>query len=175
MDKEILWSGKYIRIARRGTWEYVERVNANEAAIIIPVLIKDSVRYMVLIEEWRIPLQGYNVGLPAGLLGDHGEEEAVAGARRELVEETGYEPGRMRYVCSGPPSSGLSNEILHFFVADKLTKVSDEVGVDGEDITVHVVPLSEVEAWLNEKSKQGRFIDPKVYMGLWFTTKLDVE
>jgi ADP-ribose diphosphatase len=176
-EKEIAWQGKYIKIIKRGTWEYVERCGQNDAAIIIPVCFDDKRRKnLVLIKEWRVPLQKYNVGLPAGLVGDHGNtEEVQTAASRELLEETGYSAGRLRFMCSGPPSSGLSTELLHFYLADRLTKTSDNVGVEGEDITVFVVPLIEVEDWLVEMKNEGFVIDPKVYMALWFATKYECE
>lgn len=177
MEKEVAWEGKYIKVIKRGTWEYVERCGQNDAAIIIPVLVDEQKnKSLVLIKEWRVPLQRYNVGLPAGLVGDHGNtEEVQAAASRELLEETGYEAGRMRFMCSGPPSSGLSTELLHFYLADRLTKVSDLIGVDGEDITVYTVPLYEVEYWLGEMRNEGYVIDPKVYMALWFASKNECE
>lgn len=181
--KVVRHKGKYIQLVEDGTWEYVERVGNMEAAVIIPVLVDK--RYpvgdpkrnnLVLIREFRVPLQGYNYGLPAGLVGDHesNEDPAVA-AQRELEEETGYKAGRMRYIMSGPPSSGLSNEILHFYIADELEKVTDNVGVGGEDITVHTVPVLEAKDWLFDKSKEGDFIDPKVFLGLYFATEYTVQ
>lgn len=181
--KETLYEGKYIRLVIDGTWEYVERVGGMEAAIIIPVLVDYSYAVgdpkrnnLVLIREFRVPLQKYNYGLPAGLVGDHksGEDPLVA-AHRELEEETGYRAGRMQYLMSGPPSSGLSNEILHFYLADQLSKMSDNVGVGGEDITVHIVPISEARQWLFDKIDNNNVIDPKVFLGLYFAEKYEIK
>jgi len=181
--KETLYEGKYIRIVLDGTWEYVERVGNMEAAIIIPVFVDKSYpigdpkrNNLILIREFRVPLQKYNYGLPAGLVGDHeSNEDPLVAAHRELEEETGYKTERMRYLMSGPPSSGLSNEILHFYLADKLTKVTDEVGVGGEDITVHVVPINEAQEWLMNKVDDNNVVDPKVFLGLYFAQKYQVE
>lgn len=169
-DKQILWQGKYIQIAQRGTWEFVERIGSQSAAIIVPVLYDtNKVLNVVLIKEWRIPLQKYNVGLPAGLVGDHDANELVeTAAVRELEEETGYLAKRMKFLCSGPPSSGLSTEILHFYLADKLCKTGEGGGVDGEDITVHTVPFCDIEEFLKKETEDGSVVDPKIYMGLYF-------
>jgi len=89
-DKEILYSGKYINLVKSGTWEFVERANSMEAAIIVPVFIDDnSDLNMIIIREYRVPLEGYIYGLPAGLVGDHGVEDPKDAASRELLEETG--------------------------------------------------------------------------------------
>lgn len=181
--KSILYEGKYIRLVLDGTWEYVERVGDMEAAIIIPVFVDKEYpvnhpkrNNLVLIKEFRVPLQKYNYGLPAGLVGDHeSNEDPMIAAHRELEEETGYEAGRMRYLMSGPPSSGLSNEILHFYLADRLTKVSDQVGVGGEEITVHVIPISEAQDWLLSKVDDSTVVDPKVFLGLYFAQKYEEE
>lgn len=40
-----------------------------------------------------------------------------------------------------------------------------------EDIHVHLVPLDEVETWLDAKRRQGLLVDPKIYAGLYFVMK----
>jgi len=171
--KTIRHQGKYLKLVDFDGWEYVERVGNQEAAIIVPLIADEEGDKIVLIREWRVPLQKYIIGLPAGLVGDHKDEAPDVAAARELTEETGYSSGRMRHLTSGPPSSGLSNEMLHFYLADRLTKVSDDVGVGGEDITVHVVPVSEAELWIN--SQKDSMIDPKVFLGLYFAQTMKVE
>ena len=41
-------------------------------------------------------------------------------------------------------------------------------GVDGEDITVHLVPLAQVHPWLEARRAAGDHIEPRIYAGLWF-------
>jgi len=66
--------------------------------------------------------------------------------------------------------------MLHFYLADRLTKITDEVGVGDEDITVHLVPVKDVHNWLNDKKLEGDFIDPKIYLGLHFASnEFDIE
>ena len=48
-----------------------------------------------------------------------------------------------------------------------LIKVGDGGGVDGEDITVHEVPLPQVDAWIEAKESEGCLIDAKLYGGLY--------
>ena len=141
-EKEIAWQGKYIKVIKRGTWEYVERCGQNDAAIIIPVCFDEKrQKNLILIKEWRVPLQKYNVGLPAGLVGDHGNtEEVQTAASRELLEETGYAAAECIPLSVGPSSSGLTDEILSFFLAVDLTKIDAGGGVDDEDIIVHKIP-----------------------------------
>lgn len=180
-QKIIHYQGKYISLVQKGRWEYVERVGNTEAAIIFPVFADKQYpmghperNKMVVIKEYRIPFEKYVVGMPAGLVGDKGDEPPEIAAFRELLEETGYKAGRMRHLTSGPPSSGLSNEILHFYLADELEKVTDDVGVDGEDITVHLVSISKIHQWLKSLGND-MVVDPKLYMGLYFASTMDIR
>jgi len=175
MDKQVVHDGKYIRVVRIGTWEFVERVNATGAVIIIPAFVKNGKPYIVLIKEYRVPLQAYNISLPAGLVGDVHSEDHKDAAQRELLEETGYSAGRLRYLTEGHASSGLSNELLVFYLADQLTKVSDGGGDGTEDITVQLVPIDSIDTWLEERRKEHCCIDPKIYIALYFINKFGVE
>lgn len=172
----VLYKGKYISIVSKGNWEYVERNNSKGAVIIIPALLVDGVKHILLIREFRIPLNGYNISLPAGLVGDKEEgEDYHEAACRELLEETGYEPGRLRFLTKGSPSSGLSNETLVFYLADQLVKHSDKCGVEGEDITTHLISVNDIPKWLEDRRGMGDFIDPKVFMALYFVEKMEIE
>ncbi len=140
-------SGRFLKLVRRGTWEFVERMGTSGAVCIIAVT---EDRKLVLIEQPRPAMNGPVIELPAGLVGD-GEDAGELGsvaANRELIEETGFEAARIEEVASGPVTPGLSNETVALFLATGLRRVGAGGGVDGEDITVHEVPLAEVEEFL---------------------------
>ena len=176
IDKEILLDRKYIRVVRVGNWEYVERVNGKDVTYIIPINEnKWGEPECVFIKEWRIPIQNYMIGFPAGLVGDVDSTEDIrTAAERELIEEVGYSAGRMRHLTSGPPTAGLSDETIHFFLADRLKKVGEGGGDKSEDIKVIKVPLHKAESWLEEQSK-SYVIDPKSYIGLYFANRITLE
>jgi ADP-ribose pyrophosphatase len=105
--------------------------------------------------------------LPAGLAGDDGgEEELVTAARRELVEETGYEAGQMRLLFAGLSSAGLSDETITFFRATDLKKVGPGGGDAHEKIQVHEVDLAELPDWLARQGERGVLVDLKVYLAI---------
>jgi ADP-ribose pyrophosphatase len=112
------------------------------------------------------------IELPAGLAGDVGgcEKETLSqAAQRELQEETGYECREMIQLTEGPPSSGLSSEIITFFEARGLRRTGSGGGHGGEKIIVHEVPLGQVDSWLHRITVEGiLWVDPKVYTGLYF-------
>jgi ADP-ribose pyrophosphatase len=167
----ILAEGRFLRLLAGSGWEWVERVNASGAAVIAAVT---EDRQLVLVEQYRVPMGQRVIDLPAGLVGDEpggADEPMIEAARRELFEETGYEADQLRRVVSGPASPGLTTEVYTLFLALGARHVGRGGGVASERIQVHVVPLAEVEAWLDRRREEGMMIDPKIYLGLYFIAK----
>lgn len=170
-SKRTVAEGRFTRYVNNGGWEYVERKNASGIVAIVAVTDDDN---WILVEQYRKPVAGRVIELPAGLAGDLAgkeEEPLVTAARRELLEETGYQAHDFEFLTEGPISSGITDEILTFYLATDMKKVADGGGEDSEDILVHEVPLSKAERWLEEVRKNGRMVDPKVYAGLYFLLK----
>ncbi|MEK7780911.1 MAG: NUDIX hydrolase [Verrucomicrobiota bacterium] len=166
--KTTLDTGKFLALVKEGQWEYAERTNASGAAIIVAVTDEQK---LLLVEQYRIPVHARTIELPAGIIGDdpgNGDEAHAEAARRELIEETGFEAGRIEAVTHGPSSSGLTSETVTLFIATQLCRVGAGGGVAHEDITVHEVPLAQVHTWLEAQAKSGMLVDPKVYAGLYF-------
>lgn len=166
--EETLHQGRWLRLRRRGRWEYAERNNPGGAVIILAVTPEDKVLF---VEQYRVAIGRFTIEMPAGLVGDLADqhhESALVAAQRELEEETGYRCGRVSFVHEGPSSSGMSNEIIAFVRAHDLVKVSDGGGDATENIVVHEVPRGEAGAWLMARAKDGYSIDPKLFAGLWF-------
>ncbi len=160
----VLHEGEFLRLLRRGHWEYVERTNAHGVAVIVAVTEANE---LLLVEQYRWPLERPVIELPAGLVGDvGGDETLIDAARRELEEETGYRAAHMSELASGPTTAGLSNEITTFCRADGLARTGPGGGDDTETITVHPVPLAGLRGWLDAQSARAA-IDPKLYAGLW--------
>src|ERR1700759_4607932 len=90
-----VYDGKYIRMVKRGKWEYAARKGVSGIVAIIAVTDDGK---LVLVEQYRAPVGKRGIELPAGLAGDvagQEDEELAAAAGRELLEETGYEASRM--------------------------------------------------------------------------------
>jgi len=172
MTVETLFEGDFLRLQRRtwahGHWEYVERANAKGVAVIVPITDDDEI---VLVEQHRPPLQANVIELPAGLVADkncHSDERIIDAARRELLEETGYTAQQLTLVFQGPPSPGMTNEIVHFYLARGLLRQAAGGGDATESIQIHRVPLCQATAWIAGMAAQGVRVDPKVFIGLWF-------
>lgn len=170
--KTTLFTGRFLSLVREGHWEYAERVNASGAAIIAAVTEDQK---LLLVEQYRIPCHRRTIELPAGIIGDEpasGSESHAEAARRELLEETGYSAETMRELGTGPASSGLTSEVVTLFLATGLRRTGPGGGVGHEAITVHEVPLAEVGGWLSDRVQAGLLVDPKLYAGLYFLTKI---
>ncbi|KIG14192.1 Nicotinamidase [Enhygromyxa salina] len=170
-EQELIAEGKWLRLVRRGRWEYCQRTVGGTAALIVAVTDDNE---LILIEQPRPAVAGMCIELPAGLVGDHAGSEDEApelAAARELEEETGYTPTRLEMVAQGTSTPGLSDEHLIFYVAHGVTKTGPGGGDDHEDITVHLVPLDQVEAWIAAQQAAGRVIDLKIWSGLYFARR----
>lgn len=169
-DARPLYRARHMTLVERDTWEFVVRSGITGIIAVVPVT---SDRRLVLVEQHRIPVKANVIELPAGLVGDDGDadEHLETAAQRELLEETGYEARCWRFLMEGPPSPGLSDEVVSFFLATGLRKVAAGGGVHDEDITVHEVPLDEAPAWLERQARHGKMVDPKIYAGLFFAMK----
>lgn len=170
-DVTTIASGRYLRLVRRGTWEYAERLGTTGAVCIIAVT---DDRKLVLIEQPRPAMGVPVIELPAGLVGDGEDsgEVGAAAANRELIEETGFAASHIEEVAEGPVTPGLSNERVALFLATGLKRVGPGGGVDGEQITVYEVALGEVETFLREQVGRGRAVDLKVYSALHFARRV---
>ena len=165
---ETLYAGKFLNMVREGQWEYCERVNQTGAVMVFACTPEGKV---LLVEEFRPPIGCRSICFPAGLSGDEGPESDLSAARRELLEETGYEAEHVEYLFTGPSSPGLTSESLSFFLATGLRKVAAGGGVDNENILVHEAPLEDIDAWLAAQIAAGKAIDPRIYTGLYFIQK----
>lgn len=161
MTAETVWSGKYIKVIKDGTWEYVGRARGIQAAVILA--IDDG--HVLLVEQFRVPLGKRCLELPAGLVGDEDAGESVlASAARELEEETGYRADSVESLGFFHSSPGMVSEGFTLVRARGLERVGVGGGVEGEGITVHRVPVAHLAAFVAEKRAAGLGMDVKLLL-----------
>ncbi len=77
---ETLYEGPWLRMLRRGRWEYVERTHGDGMAVIVIAVTPDD--KVLFVEQYRIPLGASTIEMPAGLVGDdHAADTLEAAAR----------------------------------------------------------------------------------------------
>src|SRR4051812_41612022 len=160
--KSVVWEGRYIKVTKAGTWEYVSRTRDVTAAVILAI----DEGHVILVEQYRVPIGARCVELPAGLVGDEAAGEPIeAAAIRELEEETGYRAEHMVDLGRFHSSPGMSSEAFTLLRAEGLTKIGDGGGIDQhEDIEVHRVALESVPAFLEAKRAEGACADVKLLL-----------
>jgi ADP-ribose pyrophosphatase len=126
------------------------------AVVIVPWLDDQRV---VLIRNVRVAAGEDLLELPAGTLEPDEEPQAAAG--RELAEETGYRPGRVRALGEFYTTPGFCDEKLRVYVADELEWVGQQLD-PGEQIAVVVVTWADALAMIDD----GRIRDGKTIAGL---------
>jgi ADP-ribose pyrophosphatase len=156
-----MWQGRFITAWREGRWEYVGRARNIHAAVILAV--DDG--HVLLVEQYRMPLKAQCLELPAGLVGDETEGEAIeTAATRELEEETGYRAAHIERLGRFASSPGMVSECFTLVRATGLEKVGDGGGDGHENIIVHRIALGDVPDFVEAKRAEGCAIDVKMLL-----------
>jgi ADP-ribose pyrophosphatase len=149
------WLNLLVRTFRRGgrtfRWLFASRKpdpdagrGRIDAVLIVPILI-DGVENgteprLVATREWRATIGDYEWGLPAGLV--DGDEDPIEAARRELLEETGYE--LVEVLKASPPnysSTGMTDELVVIVFCTCRTPADHRQRLDGAEL-IEVHPLT---------------------------------
>ena len=162
-----------------GTWVEADNLEKMERGHSVAALIwnKDTEK-VVLIEQFRYPTyqpekhdSGWMIEVVAGMI-DKGEEPQVA-ARRELIEEIGYQVDTLEYIDDFYVSPGGSTERIFLYYAEvrNKDKIAEGGGVEQEDENVRMREYSLEE--ISEKFFNNEFQDAKTIIALmwWFQNK----
>lgn len=139
--------------------EVVERVDA----VAIVAVAADG--HVLLLKQYRHPIGGYVLEIPAGLL-DVDDEEPEAAARRELAEELHHEAREMVHLTTFLNSAGWCTERTHVFLARGCTPSRAPEGfvADSEEADMETVAMP-AEAAI-ESVREGSITDAKSVVGL---------
>lgn len=161
---KILGEGRFVRLREENGYEFAERKGCTGIISVVAVTDRDE---LVFVEQFRPALGCRTIELVAGLAGDEGPESMEEAARRELLEEAGYDAPSLELLMVGPSAGGISTSRVHFYLARGAVKTHAGGGVSGEDITVHVVPAAAAHGWIQAQSQHDDLmVDPKVFMGI---------
>jgi len=119
---------------------------------------------ILLERQYRYPKHRHFIELPAGKL--EAGEEPLATAKRELIEECGFEAADWWKIATLDPSIGYSNEVIYLYGAHRLKHVGAQLDV-GEHLETFEVKIAEALEWVRD----GIITDTKTVFGLLWWDK----
>lgn len=122
------------------------------ASAVLPMLPDGTV---ILVRQYRYPVQRVTLEIPAGKL-DAPDEDPYVCAVRELSEETGYTAENIEKLTTIGTTVGFSNKYIHIYKAEGLTP-GEMHPDDDEFLNVVKLPLAEAVAMVRD----GRIFDAK--------------
>lgn len=142
-------------------------VSHNGSAVILAI---DNTKnrknpWVVMERQYRHAAGRFLWELPAGKI--EPDEDPLAGAQRELAEETGYRARKWSELLQFWPSPGFLGEWMKLFVAEGLT-AGDSLPEQDEKIELRLVRLNDVLKMIDK----GAIQDGKTLAGILLFTRL---
>jgi ADP-ribose pyrophosphatase len=147
ISKEVVFRGKIWNVVRRvfrfhgeeTAREYIEHTGA------VAVIAINDLDEVLLIKQYRAPVNEYLYEVPAGLLDVAGEDK-LAAAKRELLEETDYSAEEWELLQVFYTTPGSSSESIAIYVARGLQMVDHSFDRTAEEKHMEVswIPFAEV-------------------------------
>ncbi len=168
MQRRIVHEGRWLSFAevaytnpsgRPKTWEYVTRAGDGGAVSVLAIKPGEPAT-IILVKQFRPPLDAEILEMPAGLV-DPGQTKEAA-ALRELKEETGYSG---RVLSAGVPiynTPGMTDEYVTCYVVEVGEQGAQETEPD-EQIEVVELPLENLKEQLRAHEERGLRIDAKLW------------
>ncbi len=162
VSSELAFDGRLIKVKRdtvrlhdgAEAWrEYI----LHPGAVMMLVFVDDET--ILLERQFRYPKHRHFIELPAGKL--EKDEAPLATAKRELIEECGFEAGDWWKIVTLDPCIGYSTEVIEVFGARKLRHVGAKLDV-GEHLESFEVKIADALEWVRD----GIITDTKTTLGL---------
>jgi len=164
LSTEVIFKGRALRL-RVDTVETIDgRTSTREIVEHTPcicVVAVDNEDNVLLVKQFRKPLEKELLEIPAGGIDDG--EDAEAAVIREMQEETGFRPQELERLCGFYSSPGFCDEYLHLYLATDLV-ASRLYAEDTAGIELIRVPVAQIP----ELVASGRIEDCKTITGLCY-------
>lgn len=135
------------------------------AVAVIPVTKENKI---VLIEQYRKPLEKSIIEIPAGKV-EKGEQPELT-AIRELEEETGYTASKLSFITSFYTSPGFADELMQIFITDELIPLETPAAKDDDEF-IEVMDLTLAEA--KQLVEEERIHDAKTNYAILYLHALE--
>ena len=180
-----LYEMKYInKVGKLKNWTMASRKNLSKLkehhfngkdegldAVVI-CAVHEEEQKLVVIKQFRVPVNDYMYELPAGLI-DEGED-LYAALKRELKEETGLTLGKIdssRRITPVYASGGMTDESLAIVFCSCSGTATNEFLEEDEDLEVVMLTQEEASRLLEEGVK----MDAKAYLALELFSAVGVK
>ncbi len=167
LSSNVVYQGPLFKVVKdevrepNGHVTHRDVIRHNGSVVILPIdASKNSKDPLVIMErQYRHAAGQYLWEIPAGKI-EPGEER-LAGAKRELLEETGYAAEQWTELVRYFASPGFLGEWMQVYLAEELTAGTATPEAD-ETLEVFALPLSQVEALIDE----GKILDGKTLVAV---------
>jgi ADP-ribose pyrophosphatase len=142
-------------------------VRHNGSVVVLAIDDRKSKRdpLIVMERQYRHAAREYLLEVPAGKMEEG--EDALAGAKRELLEETGFQAARWRKMVRYFASPGFLGEFMQVFIAEGLTIGEAQPEYD-EQLEIEMIPLSKLLAMI----EAGKVHDGKTLISVMLYDRL---
>lgn len=129
----------------------------------VVVAARDTEGKLICVRQFRQGIKQITTEFPAGGIertdgkeygsGDVSAEDALSAARRELLEETGYESDEWTHLLKIPSNAAIADNYAYIFAAENCRKVSEQELDETEFLKVELIS----PAALDEMIRRGEF------------------
>jgi 8-oxo-dGTP pyrophosphatase MutT (NUDIX family) len=151
---------KIVENPRNGLRMQVQAIQTPNWVMVLPITPTHEV---VMVRQYRHGIEDVCLELPGGLV-DDGETSPIDSARRELIEETGYDAKMFVPLGWSYPQPAILNNRGFFYLAKDAFKVGNPVPDAGEDIQILFVPMDEID----KKIKNHEIVHGMVLLAFFF-------
>ena len=169
LNSKLAWQGTYLKVIRdevelpngkRGTREFITHPGA---ALVIPML---SATKVLMIRQFRYAMKKEFLEFPAGKI-DKGES-SLQTAKREMLEETGYEAQTLRFLTTIHPVIGYADEKIDIYLGENLIKRGESQLDHNEFLNIEEVEISELKKFI----QAGDLTDVKTQIAAFWLEKV---
>jgi len=116
-------------------------LDSRDWVMVIPVIERPGGKKFIMVWQWRHGAKSLSLEFPGGVFepGERPEEAAV----RELWEETGYKPEKLKKLGDFNPNPAIMTNKMHFFLAENLSGGGNQSLDDDEYVDVALVDEDE--------------------------------
>ncbi len=175
LDKKTVFSGRIWNVVRSKFNFYGEEISREyiEHPGAVAVFALNSSNEVLLIRQYRAPVNEFLLEIPAGLLDVAGEDKLDT-AKRELREEADYEANHWELLQEFHTTPGSSSETITIFLARGLTPLAEKFDRSAEEkhLEVSWVPFAELLSAVRSSAVKSPTL---VVATLAFAAKIDED